>query len=76
MTFNTDKFQCLKSGPNLDLKTQYNYISPDLESIIGDKDTVKDLGIYLSSDGQFRNHIYEIVKKVKRGAHGSTERLL
>ena len=50
MTFNSDKCQCLKSGPNFEIKTQYTYFSPDLESLIEDKDIVKDLGIYLSSD--------------------------
>ena len=66
MTFNSDKFQCLKSGPNFEIKTQYTYFSPDLESPIEDKDIVKDLGIYLSSDGLFNNHIKEIVKKVRK----------
>ena len=66
MYFNSDKFNCIKTGFNEDIKLDYTYLSPDLDNIIEDKEVVKDLGIYLSNNGSFTFHINQVIKKVKQ----------
>ena len=39
MYFNSDKFNCIKTGYNEDIKMDYTYLSLDLDIVIEDKDT-------------------------------------
>ena len=64
MAFNYLKFECLKTGIQDDLKIQYNYLTPNLEHIIEVKDHVKDLGTWMSSNGNFDYHISKVICKV------------
>ena len=48
MAFNGTKFECLKYGPNKDLKGKYNYLNPEVNICIEDKTSVRDLGIQMS----------------------------
>ena len=66
MMFNNMKFECLQSGYDYDLKELYNYITPDMEHIITVKDTVKDLGVWMSNEGNFHFHIQKVITKVKQ----------
>ena len=65
--FNNWKFECLKSGCDQELKDQYNYITPDMNFIITVKDNIKDLGVWMSSNGNFDFHIKNVISKVKQG---------
>ena len=56
MTFNSNKFECLRYGYNHELKENTSYLSSDRLPITV-VDNVKDLGITMSSDGTFKNHI-------------------
>ena len=44
MKFNCSRFDCLKTGFNLELKTEYDYLTLDMEFTIENKDHIKDLG--------------------------------
>ena len=64
MSLNDDKFECLRYGSNKDIKEQSSYKSPtDLEIEV--KDHVKDLGIIMSSDCTFHEHISQTVATAK-----------
>lgn len=65
MLFNNLKFECLQTGNDFELKEQYNYLTPDMDHIISVKDNVKDLGVWMSSEGNFNFHIQKVISKVK-----------
>ena len=56
MLFNNSKFELLRYGYDTTLKMTTNYTGPD-GSIITDKEHIRDLGVTLSSDGSFKEHI-------------------
>ena len=66
MLFNGEKFECLKIGSNEDLKLNYNYNTPNCDGCIDDVDSLRDLGITVSTKGDFREHIFKIVSKAKQ----------
>ena len=53
-------------GFNESLNNEYQYISPDSESFIGDKDQVRDLIILISSNSDITHHINTIIYKVRQ----------
>ena len=66
IAFNNLKFECLQIGYNENLKTEYNYMTPNLDYIIEVKDNVKDLGVWMSFSGNFDFHITKTITKVKQ----------
>jgi len=66
MSFNGEKFECFKIGSNHDLMTEYSYMTPDFEDPIEDVNSLRDLGVIVSTTGDFRDHIYKVVSKVKQ----------
>ena len=56
MLFNSKKFELLRYGRDDVLKSTTSYTGPD-GAIIPDKEHVKDLGVTMSSDGSFKQHI-------------------
>ena len=66
MEFNNPKFELLRYWLSDDpLQDCTNYIS-STGSIITEKEVMKDLGVYMSSKGNFKDHIKNIVIKVKK----------
>ena len=66
MEFNGMKFEAIKYGKNTNLKNDYIYYNSDCSETIGDVDNLRDLGIILSSDGMFTNHINKIISKCEQ----------
>ena len=66
MAFNGTKFQCLKYGHNSNIKSQYDYFSGDLEEIIEETSDTRDLGIIMSSSGDFTEQCNNVIKKAKK----------
>ena len=64
MFFNNLKFECLRYGIDSTLKLTTNYTSPS-GSIIDDKEHVRDLGVTMSSDGSFSEHIRKICQSAR-----------
>ena len=59
MSFNNLKFELLRRGSDTTLMACTNYTAPG-GSIISEKEHVKDLGVTMSSDCSFREHISKI----------------
>ena len=57
---NAEKFECVRYGYNSGIKTSTSYTASDGSSIQA-KDTVKDLGVLISSDGSFREQVSKVV---------------
>ena len=55
-TFNSDKFECLRYGKNKSIIESSFYLSNN-QSVIECKPYVRDLGVTISSDGKFDEHI-------------------
>jgi hypothetical protein len=64
MALNDDKFECLRYGPNVDMKNTTSYKS-NTGTQIKVKEHVKDLGIIMSSDYTFKEHISQTVSTAK-----------
>ena len=64
MVFNAKKFEALRYGADDVLKAITSYTSPD-GSIIPDKDHLRDLGVTMSADGTFRQHITEMCQSAR-----------
>ncbi len=64
MVLNDDKFECLRYGPNMDLKTNTGYKS-NTGTSIEVTDHVKDLGITMSSDCTFKEHIAQTISTAR-----------
>ena len=56
MLYNNKKFEALRYGPDQVLKATTSYTAPD-GSIIPEKDHVRDLGVQMSADGSFQQHV-------------------
>jgi len=59
MQFNSDKFECLRYGRNKTLQST-EYIS-NSDNLITVKLNTRDLGIIMSNDGSFQDHISNII---------------
>ena len=66
MLFNGKKFEMLRYGKNNELKMNTNYFSPDYQDLIEVKDSLRDLGIIMSDDASFTNHIQKVCTTVKQ----------
>ena len=61
MEFNPDKFQLIRYGKNQVLRDTTRYAASNGENI-EESACVKDLGVWVSSDGGFDNHIERVVR--------------
>ena len=65
MALNGDKFECLRYGQDQELQMHTSYKS-NTGATIQEKDNVKDLGVTMSKDGSFRQHIENVVSEAKQ----------
>ena len=66
MRFNGDKLECIKIGDSTNLMHQYNYVTPDHGVVIDDVDSLRDHGIIVLVEGDYRVHSFSIVSKAKK----------
>ena len=66
MEFNGLKFQAIKYGKNLELKTFYHYENSDMSEPIEDVEDTRDLGLIMSEDGTFTKYINKVISKANR----------
>ena len=64
MTFNDTKFEMLRYGRNTELKESTSYVS-NTGSPIQPKASLKDLGVTMSSSGDFKDHIEKVTDTVR-----------
>ena len=62
MKFNSKKFQYINFGIHPEDKDSNVYVGPDL-NLINALKTVKDLGVTMSNDCMFDQHIHNVVKR-------------
>ena len=58
----------LRYGPDRDLKNSTNYLTPEYEDPIEEKENLRDLGIIMSDDASFTSHVHHVCSKVKKKA--------
>ena len=66
MAFNSSKFEVLRYGSNSALKESTNYLTPDCNAIIEEKDNLRDLGVIMSNDATFSSHVEHVCKQVRQ----------
>ena len=64
--FNINKFKKLRYGENADLKKDTRYLTPGCEDLIEVMDSLKDLGIIMSDNATFKNHVDKVCNTVKQ----------
>ena len=65
MKFNGKKFEILRYGQNKLLKESTEYLNPEGEKI-EQKENLRDLGIQMSDNANFSEHISKVCKKVSQ----------
>ena len=66
MKFNGATFQVLRYGRNEELKNNTEYFTGDMENIIEQFSSLRDLGITMSDNGKFEDHINKVCSKVRQ----------
>ena len=66
MEFNKKKFQVMRYGQNEELKNSTTYFAGNYDEVIDRYASLRDLGIQLSDDGTFEEHIENICKKARQ----------
>ena len=66
MMFNGTKFQLLRYGPDEDIKNNTLYFTDNTDNVIERFTSLRDLGIILSEDAKFNDHIERVSKKVRQ----------
>ena len=66
MQFNGKKFQVVRYGQNEELKNNTEYFSGSYEEIIDRFESIRDLGVQLSEDASFNEHIEKVCKKARQ----------
>ena len=65
MTFNSEKFECIRYGKRKNFHETTGYLS-DVNSSITPKDQINDLGVLTSSNCQFKSHIENVTKSANK----------
>jgi hypothetical protein len=66
MKFNGSKFQLLRYGTNEELKNNTVYFTGHMEEVIEQSSSLRDLGVIMTDDGRFEDHINKVVKTVRQ----------
>ena len=66
MVYNGTKFQVIRYGRDEELKNNTNYFTENTSEIIERIENLRDLGVILSDDASFDDHIDKVVKKVRQ----------
>ena len=66
MQFNGTKFQVLRFGMNEKVKEETVYFTEEMNQIIEQVNSTKDLGITVTDDAKFDAHIDHMCKKVRQ----------
>lgn len=65
MMFNSSKFECLRYGSDSGLKEATTYITENGDEI-GEKSATRDLGVTMSNNGYFKEHIEKVRQSVNK----------
>jgi hypothetical protein len=65
---NGSNYKALRMGPNQGLLDNTHYPSGDGESLVEEESPINDLGVLMSSNGRFDDHLLHAVKKTAQWA--------
>ena len=68
--------QVIRYGHDEDLKNNTEYFTEGTNNIIERSETLRDLGVILSDDATFKDHIEHVVKKVRQKNRVGSENIL
>ena len=66
MKFNGTKFQLLRYGPDEDMKDSTLYFTANMDDVIQQCSSLRDLGVILADNGKFEEHIEKVTKTVRQ----------
>ena len=66
MKFNGAKFQLLRYGPHENIKENTIYFTEDMEEVIQQCSSLRDLGVIMTDNGKFDDHIDKVSKTVRQ----------
>ena len=66
MVYNGTKFQVIRYGSSKEIKEDTDYFTEDTGEPIERFETLRDLGVILSEEANFKAHIQHVEKKVRR----------
>ena len=66
MEFNDSKFQLLRYGHNENLKNETLYFTGNMDQVIMRVSFLRDLGVIMSDNARFEDHIDHVTKKVRQ----------
>ena len=64
--FNGTKFQVVRYGQNEELKNSTMYFTANMEDVIQQYDSIRDLGIIVSDDAKFDKHMEKVISTVRQ----------
>ena len=66
MTFNSAKFQLMRYGNNQDLKNETLYFTEQMEDVIPEFETLKDLGVHMNNCANWSTNVMNVTKKSRQ----------
>ena len=66
MKFNGSKFQLLRYGTNEEIKNNTIYFTTNMEEVIDQFSSLRDLGVIMSDNARFDDHIEKVATTVRR----------
>ena len=66
MTFNGAKFQLMRYGNNQDLKNETLYFTEQMEDVIPEFETLKDLGVHMNNCANWSTNVMNVTKKSRQ----------
>ena len=66
MEFNSNKFEVLRYGKSSNLTESTEYFTGEMESIIQQVESCRDLGVILSEDGKFEEQLEKVCKRSRQ----------
>ena len=66
MLFNGSKFEMLRYGKDEILRKNTMYFTPDMEDVIEERDSLRDLGVIMNRSASFKDHVHLVTKKVNQ----------
>ena len=66
MKFNGNKFQLMRYGNDDSIKDDTIYFTENMENIIERFDKVKDLGVIMNDEANFKDHIKKPLQKADK----------
>ena len=68
--FNGNKFELLRYGKDEDLRKNTMYFTPDMEDVIEERESLRDLGVIMNRSASFKDHVHLVTRKLIKKVAG------